>query len=247
MVENAPPTVVVVGTGSGGGRSFRVGLATVALVALGPSGCAPAERYAKRIEVGLMTPRYESSVALVNQAGSFLTAAEKSVAVGHLDRVRSAYLRMIEAKKVEVKNGNKDWSFPTVVRGHLLVVAQARALRDDFLPASGLSDEEKKLGAKTCDAVICSANQVPSSLSASLQPGLIRLRDGGAAGDDNEQVGPDEDVRHALVLLKDALRHANVKKEPDGPCAVDFAADMKAAVDLFLEGRPILKATLAEP
>ena len=265
MYERAMPKIFVVASFSIAGRPFNVGLAMLTLVAISLSGCGGPDRYAKSIEVGRMNQRYEGRVEGVNL--SFLTAEEKKGAIEHLDRIRSAYLKMIEMKKVEVKHGMKDWSFPVVLQSHLLVVAQARALRDEFLPASSLSDEEKKQGAKTCDVIICVAKQLPSSwhdsLLHSLGPELTRLRDDIAAGD-GEKAEPrpqalkpekapaakatntDQEVRQALAHLRRALVDAKVNKDVEGPCVVDFAGDMKEALDMFLETRPILKSTLAD-
>ncbi len=130
-----------------------------------------------------------------------------------------------------------------------------------------MSAEEKWQGAKTCDAIIRAAKQLPSSrhnsLLNGLHPKLTRLRDGVAAGGDEKEkakpkalkpkgmppakaVDSDEEVRRALALLEDVLVDAKANKDVAGPCVVDFAADMKEAVDVFIEPRPILKATLAE-
>lgn len=175
-------------------RKFSAAVATVSLVALGLSGCGWAENYAKPIYVGRVKASRQEAGTRVS--GSFFTAEEKKVAVEQLDRIQSAYLG-----KIEMKMGEKTareaggWNYDAASGDRLLVVAQVRALRDDYLPPSGLSDGEKKRGVKTCDAAICAlvAHKLPLDLSRTppnrnllvlaMQLPLWRLRNEASAAD----------------------------------------------------------------
>ena len=188
MLAKAPTT----------GRLFGVALATALLVALGPPGCTWAENYAKPIYVGRVKASHQAARNQVG--GSFFTAEEKKVALEQIDRIQSAYLDRIEMKLGQ-KTGQASggWSFDAVTGDRLLVAAQVRALRDDFLPPSGLSDAEKKQGVKTCDAAVCAlvANKLPldfsrtpaehNRLHLALSQRLWRLRDEAPGANDKNE------------------------------------------------------------
>lgn len=179
-------------------RKYRVALAMLSLAALGISGCCFLE-YAKPIRVNQLENVHQQCLRQVED--SFYTAEEKKVAVEQLDRIQSVYLKMIEADLSEQDIGTYEKRVSTyhtaykfVTGDRLLAIAQVRALRDDFLPASGLSDEEKNEGVKTCNEAICAlvAEKLPLYLSrtppnrdmlqVSLQFRLWRLRSEASRG-----------------------------------------------------------------
>ncbi len=183
-------------------RKFNVGLVIVLLIAFSLSGCGWVESYSKPIHIRQANTNYRTAVRKVNE--SFFTEEEKKVVIEQLDRMKVANLESLETKTGTKRN----WDYKVVTADRLFIVAQARALRDEFLPASGLSDEEKKQGVKTCDKAICAlfSEQLPLTLDSkgrhtkggnlgrdlqlSLQFNLSRLRQEALAADSDKEAAP---------------------------------------------------------
>ncbi|MGE0608038.1 MAG: hypothetical protein AB7O62_13170 [Pirellulales bacterium] len=194
-----------------------------------------------------MNEGHQQSDGRVNE--SFFTSEEKKIALEQVDRIQSAYLQMIETRPGE--DWKRGWSYQVVTGDRLLAMAQVRAIRDEYLPPSGLSNEEKEQGVKTCNGALCAlaADKLPLDLSIMrntpsqrgnlLQYHLqfklrylpVELKRHG------REANPDKVMRESLALLEETLAYANEVKKfdiPEDPCPIDLAVEIQEDVDEFL-------------